>query len=1148
VTEVSENQPPLCACTAATVADLPAARVVAGTFRAKHPGSRFVILLVDGDPVGQDVVTPAEIGVADQELARLATCYTAAQARVVLRPRLLESLLSAGRPVLYLDPQVLVLDSVTEIVADGLRAADVLLVPRVLHALPEDGRRPAPHELRAAGVYDPGFLAVAPGAEPLLRSWADRARRDPDGSDTFLDGVPALVDHRVVRDEGIGLSVWNAGQRELSGRQGGPVLVGDSPLRTVNFSGFDPKRPWLLSARVTERPRVLLSEHPLLERLCADYRDRLREAASPEDAESATLRFGRLTGGAVLPNGLRAEFRGDWLAAERDEVEPPAPSTDEGAFLRWACAPVAGLPGSTRWSLAVWREDPVLRQRFPEPFGEHAAEFREWCEVEGVAAERLHPAGVPVPVRDRVPLVDQLGVSVLGGGPLAERVRAAAMASGVPVSTEPSYPVVVCCGEVEDLPRRRHVIALRETRSAAPGAADELWVPWPPSAADGADPTVPVRSLLLPVLDLEERGESERARARAAFGVDAGPVFTGFVDHASAACQNPTDILSAFAAAFTNRPDARLLLVVRGAARHPERAERLRLATSRDRRIQLVEDESRHRLAADAADWAVLLHEPACPATEMTELAVRGIPLITINAGAAAELFDQDTAVFVSCVDTKGGPDVKRAALTMRELASDVAAADKIGAAARDHLLATHSVPVAAGQLREKVEQAYRSWRVRHAGYRGIDGDADPVQLLLSARHALLRRPDVWGSYKIPMAPALRKAVLRVLNHYDRHLRAILGSIVDGVERSTTELMRRQDEVAATMAVQPEQSQPEPDPRVDRLISALDTATRRIDVLEARLSEQLGDRDDRLAAGVHAANQALRASDALRRVVVRQHQRLHDDQDEEQTPSSLVLCDAGMLRLPAADAMMLPVLSSNGVWEPDVADAIDSLVEPGGVFLDVGAYVGYHTLRVLSRLGTSGAVVAVEPSADAVRLLRQNVAVNVSDPVADGLFVVNAAAWDTQAELQARPALGGGVSVSPAPPDGAEDEAAATVRAVRLDREIEQMTSLNGMPLTVVKVDVPGRGHRALGGLVRLLRRDRPHVICSFAEAATREFGDDPMAVLREFGTWGYEVALLGQQRACPLEEIAETLADGTEKNLWLRPLTSRFDFVSRDG
>lgn len=1146
MTEVSENQPPLCACTAATVADLPAARVVASTFRTKHPGSRFVILLVDGDPAGQDVVTPAGIGVDDRELARLATAYTAAQVRVVLRPRLLESLLSAGQPVLYLDPQVLVLDSVTEIVTDGLSKADVVLVPRVLHALPEDGRRPAPQELRAAGVYDPGFLAVAPGAEPFLRSWADRARRDPESADTFLDGVPALVDHHVVRDEGIGLSVWNAGQRELSGRQGGPVQVGDTPLRTVNFSGFDPKRPWLLSAQVTERPRVLLSEHPLLERLCADYRERLREAGSGTD-EPTPHRFGRLTGGAVLPAGLRAEFRAEWLAAERDEVDPPAPTADESAFLRWACAPVAGLPGSTRWSLAVWREDPVLRQRFSEPFGEHAADFREWCEVEGVTAERLHPAGVPVPVRDRVPLVDQLGVSVLGGGPLAERVRAAAMASGVPVSAEPTYPVVVCCGEVEDLPRRRHVIAMRETRSAAPDSVDELWVPWPPTD-DGTDPGVPVRSLLLPILDEEERGEAERARARAAFGIEAGPVFTGFVDHASPAPQNPTDILSAFAAAFTNRPDARLLLVVRGAARHPERAERLRLATSRDRRIRLVEDESRHRLAADAADWAVLLHEPSCPATEMTALAVRGIPLITVNAGAAAELFDQDTAFFVSCVDAKGGPDVKRAALTMRELASDVAAADKIGAAARDHLLVTHSVPVAAGQLREKVEQAYRSWRVRHAGYRGIDGEADPVQLLQAARHALLRRPDVWGSYKIPMAPALRKAVLRVLNHYDRHLRAILGSIVDGVERSTTELLRRQDEVATTMAVRPEEGHPEPDPRVDRLISALDTATRRIDVLEGRLSEQLGDRDDRLSDGVHAANQALRASDALRRVVVRQHQRLHDDQDEGQPPSSLVLCDAGMLRLPAADAVMLPVLSSNGVWEPDVADAIDSLVEPGGVFLDVGAYVGYHTLRVLSRLGTSGAVVAVEPSADAVRLLRQNVAVNVGDPVADGLFVVDAAAWDTQGELRTTPALGGGVTVSPKPPEASGGEEESTVRAVRLDREIEQLTSLNGMPLTVVKVDVPGRGHRALGGLVRLLRRDRPHVICSFAEAATREFGDDPMAVLREFGTWGYEVALLGRQRACPLEEIAETLADGTEKNLWLRPLTSRFDFVSRDG
>ena len=43
----------------------------------------------------------------------------------------------------------------------------------------------------------------------------------------------------------------------------------------------------------------------------------------------------------------------------------------------------------------------------------------------------------------------------------------------------------------------------------------------------------------------------------------------------------------------------------------------------------------------------------------------------------------------------------------------------------------------------------------------------------------------------------------------------------------------------------------------------------------------------------------------------------------------------------------------------------------------------------------------------------------------------------------------------------APDHESATVPAVRLDREFETVDGLRGMPLTVVKVDIPGRGHRA---------------------------------------------------------------------------------------
>jgi hypothetical protein len=160
--------------------------------------------------------------------------------------------------------------------------------------------------------------------------------------------------------------------------------------------------------------------------------------------------------------------------------------------------------------------------------------------------------------------------------------------------------------------------------------------------------------------------------------------------------------------------------------------------------------------------------------------------------------------------------------------------------------------------------------------------------------------------------------------------------------------------------------------------------------------------------------------------------------------------------------------------------------------------------------------------------------------VADRLTVIPAAAWDTPGVLAAEPAMTGGVLVRPMPTDPPTSDhlppAGATVPAVRLDREFEAVDGLRGMPLTVVKVDIPGRGHRALGGLVRLLRRDRPHVFCAFSAVQTSEIGDDPITVLREFDTWGFDVLMLGDREPSTPQAIVEANEGQHSTTLWLRP------------
>ncbi|WP_157368332.1 FkbM family methyltransferase [Alloactinosynnema sp. L-07] len=1147
--------PPVIGCTVAGCADLPAARLTAESFRRHHPGAEFVILLVDGDRA-EDVIVPADLGVGADELAALATGHSAREAATALRPRLMEWLLGRHESVvLYLDPWVKVYASLDLDLGD----AALLLVPKVLRPLPADGLRPTAAELRAAGVYDDGFVAAAHGAEHFLHSWAEVSTRDPQAAGAFLDGAPALVDHRVRRDSGLGLSRWNAAQRPLARAADGSVTSGGAPLRTVDFAGFDPARPWLLSADIADDQRILLSEHPLLNRLCADYAGELADPPAP------TVRFGQLTDGTVFPPSLRAAYR---TAKDR----PPAAGSDPAGFLRWACAP-------ERWATALWQDDPELRERFPDPFGSDAAAYRDWCATDAVLAARIHPRAVPGHHDSDVALIDQIGVSVLGEGPLADRVRLAAGASGLPTSDQPVYPVVLVCDGAPP-PRQRHVIFVREEFGPVP-PADERWLVWP-ATAPGPD-GVATHTVPLPVVDPGPRDDGTREDARTRLGLDPAPVFLAMADRAD-------DLIAAFAAAFPAREDVRLLLLVPDDTARTEAVERLRSAAAADKRIRLVDTDFDRAL--DATDWAISLHEPGCADTARVNAwligaALRGVPLITVLSGIGADLLGTDGCVALPTDEFAADTMVAGA---IRDLADDRATADKVGSAARTSVLESLAPATTGAAVRRRVELAYRGWRAGRA-LAGATED-DPLRALRAARHALLRRPDADVGHRIPMAPQLRRAVLRVLNHYDSHLTSVLNSLIDGIERTAADLVERQEklatagaghdldllradldlvvergshlakqvsstgeevlrlrgevvsgsravkELAARPVVVPE---PVESDQLRTVTEALAASQARIDALEAKLTSRLSERDSKVALSTWSADQALRATDALRRVVVRQHERVIPG-DLADVPSALVLCDAGLLRLPAQDAVMSAVLSSNGVWEPDVAELVDSLIEPDSVFLDVGAYVGYHAIRVLGRLGTSGTVAVVEPGAEAAKLLRHNVSENVSAAVAERLVVLEAAAWDSPIAMVGTPAGGGGLSVTAHDPQKVitTTSGEVAVPGVRLDKELDALADTREQRLSVVKVDVPGRGHRALGGLVRRLRKDRPHVIFAIDGPLTRDYGDDPGVVLREFRTWGYDLVRLGEEKAVSVDDVVDEVLTGGVRTLWLRPSTSR--------
>ncbi len=78
------------------------------------------------------------------------------------------------------------------------------------------------------------------------------------------------------------------------------------------------------------------------------------------------------------------------------------------------------------------------------------------------------------------------------------------------------------------------------------------------------------------------------------------------------------------------------------------------------------------------------------------------------------------------------------------------------------------------------------------------------------------------------------------------------------------------------------------------------------------------------------------------------------------------------IRIDPTDSVLRKILLT-GAWEPGTWKAIDSHLPEGGTFIDVGAHVGYHSLKAAKKVGPGGRVIAIEPNPEAIRQLRENI-------------------------------------------------------------------------------------------------------------------------------------------------------------------------------
>jgi FkbM family methyltransferase len=157
-----------------------------------------------------------------------------------------------------------------------------------------------------------------------------------------------------------------------------------------------------------------------------------------------------------------------------------------------------------------------------------------------------------------------------------------------------------------------------------------------------------------------------------------------------------------------------------------------------------------------------------------------------------------------------------------------------------------------------------------------------------------------------------------------------------------------------------------------------------------------------------------------------------------------------------------------GTAEAEVQAILRQCLHPGGVFLDLGANVGFFTVLGARLVGPEGRVYAIEPLAEMAEAVRCNARLNGFSQVE----VFEAAVADREGqELLVEGA-------SPLEGHLGAPGRATPHRAVRVTT-VDALTRRRGVRApTVVKMDVEGAEERAVQGMRETLMVAKPIVIC----------------------------------------------------------------------
>ncbi|MBN4073778.1 MAG: hypothetical protein COC05_04060 [Gammaproteobacteria bacterium] len=162
-------------------------------------------------------------------------------------------------------------------------------------------------------------------------------------------------------------------------------------------------------------------------------------------------------------------------------------------------------------------------------------------------------------------------------------------------------------------------------------------------------------------------------------------------------------------------------------------------------------------------------------------------------------------------------------------------------------------------------------------------------------------------------------------------------------------------------------------------------------------------------------------------------------------------------------------------------------LKPGGIFIDIGANVGYYTLIANHEVGSNGRVLSFEPNPDTLEKLKRNISLNSAMQVE----VFEMALSDADSEVTLFCPNDETHGCASMVNQGWDDASIHKVMARRLDDVLPQEID----HIDLIKMDVEGAELKVVRGARRTISKYRPTILLELSEKATKSFGHDTLNV-----------------------------------------------------